>query len=130
MKLVLSLAALAALPLVALGGCVSYDLRHGDGVPRARIGQGVPVADFEVMPQQVLEDSRCPTGVQCIWAGQLRLRVRIDFADSVISRDLTLGEPQAVGAGMLTLTEANPHPEKDKTIYPEDYRFGFAYAAN
>ena len=63
-----------------------------------------------------------------VW--RLRLRARIDFRDSVSTRELTLGEAQAVGAGMLTLIEAEPHPEKDKDIYPEDYRFGFAYTAD
>lgn len=123
MKLILPLAA-----ALVLSGCVSYDTRQGDGIPRARIGQGIDLKDFEVMPQQVLEDSRCAIGVQCVWAGQLRLRVRIDFPNGVVSQELTLGKAEPVGPGTLTLVEANPHPEKDKTIYPEDYRFGFTYA--
>jgi hypothetical protein len=122
MKPILSLAA-----LLALTGCVSYETRSGDGIPRARIGQGIDLKDFEVMPQQVLEDSRCATGVQCVWAGQLRLRVRIDFPGGVDTQDLTLGKEVPVGRGILTLVEANPYPQKDKTIYPEDYRFGFKY---
>lgn len=121
MKLIVPLLALA------LAGCVSYDTRQGDGIPRARIGQGIDLRDFEVMPQQVIEDSRCPTGVQCVWAGQVRLRVRIDFPGGVDSRELTLGKEEPIGPGTLTLVEANPYPEKDKMIYPEDYRFGFKY---
>jgi hypothetical protein len=120
---------LLIVPLLALGltACVSYDTRQGDGIPRARIGQGIDLGDFEVMPQQVLEDSRCPTGVTCVWAGQVRLKVRIDFPGGVDSQELTLGKALPVGPGTLTLVEANPYPEQDKTIYPEDYRFGFTY---
>lgn len=117
-----------ALLAAALTGCVQYNVADGDGVPRARIGQTVEIGDFELTPLAVLEDSRCPSDVQCVWAGQLRLSVRIDFDDSVGTRELTLGKAQHVGTGMLTLTEAEPYPKAGKPIYPEDYRFGFSYA--
>lgn len=116
--------------LAALASCVNYNRTEGDGMPRAKIGQAVKIADFDLTPLAVLEDSRCPSDVQCIWAGQLRLRVRIDFNDSVTTRELKLGEAQPVGTGMLALAEAEPHPVEGRTIYPEEYRFAFTYAPN
>ena len=121
---------LALLLVLPLAACVAYSVEDGDGTKRARIGQAATIADFDVTPLEVLEDSRCPTGVQCVWAGQLRLRVRIDFDDSVATRELTLGKAQPVGTGMLTLAEAEPHPAEGRTIYPEEYRFAFRYAPN
>lgn len=112
----------------ALGGCVAYNVAPNDGTIRARLGQTVSVANFELTPLEVIEDSRCPSNVQCIWAGRLRLRARIDFDASVTTRELTLGEAQMVGQGMLTLSEAAPYPAEGETIYPEDYRFAFTYA--
>lgn len=121
-------ASFSLIACAALAACVSYDVRQGDGTPRAKIGQAVAIGGFDLTPVQVLEDSRCATGVQCVWQGQLRLRVRIDFAASVETRELTLGEALPVGSGMLTLAEAEPYPEAEQPIYPEDYRFGFTYA--
>jgi hypothetical protein len=124
---------LKQLPLVALlplAACVNYNVVAGDALPHAKIGQAVGVAHFDVTPLEVLEDSRCPSGVQCVWQGQLRLRARIDFTDSVLQRELTLGEAQMVGGGMLKLVDATPYPREGTTIYPEEYRFGFTYAPN
>lgn len=112
----------------ALAGCVSYNVAPSDRVIPARLGQAVKIANFDLTPLEVIEDSRCPAGVQCIWEGRLRLRVRIDFDASVATRELTLGEAQMVGQGTLTLAETAPHPAEGETIYPEDYRLGFTYA--
>ena len=122
-----SVAAILSASLL-LTGCVGYNVRN-DGTARARIGQTVKIADFQVTPLEVLEDSRCPANVQCVWAGRLRLKARLDFGVEAAEQELTLGEEQATGKGTLKLVEAKPHPEQGRTIYSEDYRFGFTYTA-
>jgi hypothetical protein len=112
-----------------LAACVAYNVNE-DGIKRARIDQTVKIADFELTPLEVLEDSRCAVDVQCVWAGRLRLKARIDFGGRAPEPELTLGEAQPIGGGMLELVEAKPHPEQGRTIYPEDYRFGFTYTPN
>jgi hypothetical protein len=112
-----------------LAACVAYNV-NGDGTKRARIGQTVRITDFELTPLKVIEDSRCPANVQCVWAGRLRLKAQLDFGGEVAEPEFTLGEAQPVGAGTLELVEAKPHPEQGRTIYPEDYRFGFTYTPN
>lgn len=112
-----------------LAACVAYNVKN-DGTARARIGQTVKIANFELTPLEVAEDSRCPENVQCVWAGRLRLKARIAFGGKTAEQELTLGEAQPVGTGMLELVEARPHPEQGRTIYPEDYRFGFTYTPN
>jgi hypothetical protein len=124
------LALLVPLVGLALAACVAYNVDDRDGTDRVRLGETVAMSGFRLTPLEVVEDSRCPTGVQCVWAGRLRLRARIDFDDSTAERELTLGEAQPVGTGMLKLVEAQPHPQEGQTTYPEDYRFGFTYAPN
>lgn len=114
---------------LVLAACVSYTVKN-DGTARARIGQAVEIADFKLTPLEVIEDSRCPTNVRCVWAGRLRLKARINIGGKATEQELTLGEEQPVGTGTLKLVEAKPYPEQGRTIYPEDYRFGFTYAAN
>ncbi|MEP7222634.1 MAG: hypothetical protein ABI673_08200 [Novosphingobium sp.] len=114
------------LPLLAaltLSSCVTYHTRD-DGIARARIGETVRVAGLQVSPVKMLEDSRCPQGVQCVWAGQVRISATI----SSETQELTLGQPTTVEDGQLTMVEAYPDPRKDRTVYPEEYRFGFTFA--
>lgn len=80
-----------------------------------------------VTPLAVIEDSRCPKGVQCVWAGRLRLSVRIDLGKSKETRELTLGQPQHVADGSLELVEATPYPVAETRTDAKFYRFGFRF---
>jgi hypothetical protein len=89
----------------------------------ARLGETVRLHNVAVTPVRVLEDSRCPQRVSCVWAGRLRLSVRIGRT----TRELTLGEPVQMVGGTLQLATVVPRPKPDGTIAPRDYRFGFRF---
>jgi len=95
-------------------------------LPVARLGQRVPADGPEITPLEVLEDS-CPTGVQCVWAGQLRLRVMIHLGAGDMASELVLGRPVPVADGALELVEAWPRPAAGGGIAPADYRFTFRF---
>ena len=44
---------------------------------QARLGETGTVGPYRVTPVSVLEDTRCPARVTCVWAGQVRLSVRV-----------------------------------------------------
>ena len=113
------LAPLILLP--ALAGCISFHTVR-DGIARARIGETVAVGALSVTPARVIEDSRCPAGVQCISAGQVRIAVTLGDGSTV---ELTEGQPVAAGGRTLALVEVYPERRKDWTLYPDEYRFGF-----
>lgn len=119
---------LLAIPLaaLALGGCVTYKIRD-DGLTRARFGETAVVGGPRITPLTLIEDSRCPQGVQCVWAGRVRISVRIETGAGPSTRDIDLGLPIRVADGTLTLVEVYPDKRKDITIYPEEYRFGFRF---
>jgi hypothetical protein len=94
----------------------------------ARLGQTVYVDGPRVTPLAVVEDSRCPTGVRCVWSGQVRLKVRVGLGRGPITKILTLGTATSVADGALTLTQATPHPIFGKRTKPTDYRFAFSFA--
>jgi hypothetical protein len=98
-----------------------------DGIARARLDERVYVDGPAVTPLEVLEDSRCPTGVQCVWAGQLRLKVRVHLGARDELHELTLGKPMHVADGNLELIEALPKPVAGEPIKPASYRFGFRF---
>jgi hypothetical protein len=121
-------ARLFALPLaaLALGACATVP-EPTDGIARAKLGERVYVDGPAVTPLEVLEDSRCPKGVNCVWAGQLRLKVRVHLGSREEMHDLTLGLPVHVADGRLELVEATPDRVANEAIKPGSYRFGFRF---
>jgi hypothetical protein len=121
------------IPLMAialLAGCATYspypDIDEG---PPAEEGTAValdlPVAVGKVIavPLKVVEDSRCPKGVQCIQAGKLVVRTKLGNASWRETDDLTLGVPFSTHGITVTLASAEPERVADQPIKAEDYRF-------
>ena len=114
-------------PLTALAACATVPPADDSGVSWARLGQTVNVGGPSVTPLKLVEDSRCPQGVQCVWAGRVVVSATISTPTMKLTRDLTLGEPFPVADGRLTLAEVRPARSKDAGIAPADYRLGFRF---
>lgn len=94
----------------------------------ARIGQTVYVGGPTVRPLAVIQDSRCPTDVVCVWAGQVIVRVEIGTGQGKRQTEMTLGKPIPVADGELVLRQVTPGKRQGKAIAPGDYRFTFEFA--
>jgi hypothetical protein len=79
----------------------------------------VILADTEITFIEVLEDSRCPKNVTCIWAGQAKVRLSVQpKGGSIEYRELTFS-PGLQGAILIAETKdcqivvdhLNPYPE-------------------
>jgi hypothetical protein len=113
-----------AVAVSILAGCTAAGPIEGP----VRLGQIASVDGPRVRPERVIEDSRCPTDVQCIWAGRLVVRVTVLGGGWTRHLDLTLGTPVDVADGSLTLVTATPPrstAEHHRTSPP--YRFTFAF---
>jgi len=81
---------------------------------------------------EVLEDSRCPKGVECIWAGEVKILISIEekglptekkelifgtSQPSEIETDLTLELPNYV----LKFVGIQPYPQATESIKAEEY---------
>ena len=115
------------IPLTALAACATVPPADDSGLSWARLGQTVSVGGPTVTPLKLVEDSRCPQGVQCVWAGRVVVSATISTPTMKLTRDLTLGQPFAVADGTLTLAEVWPARSKDSGIAPAEYRFGFRF---
>ena len=112
--LVLALSACATAPPLTSGGA------------SAAIGEVATVGGLGVRPIELLEDSRCPATVQCVWAGRVRVLVEVTRADGAHQqRDLTLGQPQNIDWGWLVLTDVQPPKLAPGAADPRAYRFTF-----
>ena len=93
------------------------------------IGQTVRIAseDLEIEFIDVTEDSRCPKGVTCIWAGEVTAKVAINTGNSL--DELLLTEP-GLSSGKATAVyqkyrlayHVEPYPEQGITIAQDQYR--------
>lgn len=96
----------------------------------AALGQTVTVGGPRITPLAVLEDSRCPMNARCVWAGQVRLRIRIDSGRGG-EVEVTSGKPVTVADGALELVEVQPDKvagsDNHGTLAQSAYRFGFRF---
>jgi hypothetical protein len=79
---------------------------HVPGHVTAHLNEEVQIGDVRVKPLEVLEDSRCPPDVSCVWAGRVRLRVAVSGAGEPV---MEIGQPVTVAGGQrLTLVGVAP----------------------
>ncbi len=92
----------------------------------------VPESDTSLRFVEVLEDSRCPEGVDCIWAGVARIKLEASGRDGrkhEIVLDTLDGTDTAVHAGLkIRLTRVDPYPKADTPIKPDAYVVTLALA--
>ena len=120
-------------PTSQLGRQIHADMARLDaalrapGIVSAGTGQTADLGGgLTVRPIAIIEDSRCPLNVTCLWAGRLRLRALVAGIDT----ELTLGEGYYQSArGIVHFEIASPGPWAE---WPSDelgprpaYRFGF-----
>jgi hypothetical protein len=79
-------------------------------------------------PLAVVEDSRCPTDVQCIQAGTVRLQVRLEVQGKAQTQTLTLSKPFLFGGKNITLINVTPAKSSSTNIAASDYRFSFSFS--
>ena len=111
-----------ALAALSLAACATAS-PPGPGMAEARFGDTVQVGRTTVRPVALVEDSRCPRPVACVWAG----RVRIDAMVGKARRQLVAGEPVRVAGSSLLLAEVLPQKQAGVAIAPADYRFRFRF---
>ncbi len=79
-----------------------------------------------VTPLEVVEDSRCHQGGQCIWAGTVKVKVRVVSKSGVTAEDvLTLSQPKTIAGVSVTLISVSPEATNKKLVL-SDYKFEFS----
>jgi len=93
-------------------------------LPRGKTAE-IQGRNLRIRFEEVLEDSRCPAGVQCVWAGDARVVLRLTQSGREASVDtlrLTL-EPHAVtyGGYVVRLEGLEPSRQRDTLPRPDAY---------
>ena len=113
------------LAALALTSCATVP--PAEAGPTAGIGQVAYTNGLRVRPVAVVEDSRCPVDVQCVWAGRMVVRSEVIGGSWHETRDLELGKSQQIADGALTLVAAVPQKKAGTAIDPRSYRFTFRF---
>ena len=113
---------------LALGACASVP--PASAGPTAGLGQIAEAGGARIRPIQVIEDSRCPTDVVCVWAGRLVLLAEVNYrgGSEAYRGNLTLGQPLRLGSETVTLVSAEPGTLAGKPIDAGAYFFTFTYS--
>ena len=80
---------------------------------------------LEIGFEDVVSDSRCPRGVQCVWAGVAVIRLSVERAPDPRAT-LTLRVPSTSSTGTygkysLSIVDVKPYPDANRPHRREDY---------
>jgi len=136
--IVIIIAILAALLITAAICKVPFSMIWGgnDVVPQdvtevqtaeilAGLNDPFVAGDSNVSVTSIVEDSRCPSDVQCIQAGRVVISLDIDAPAGTSTAQIESGETIALGDWSLTLTDVTPYPVSTVSASSSDYRFAF-----
>jgi hypothetical protein len=115
---------LAALPLA---GCATLFGANESAVQELKLGQTGDFGPVDLTPISVDEDSRCPVGTQCIWAGRTRVKVLVEPAGANHAVFATLGQPLGVDGATLLVEQVTPQRRSTGQIPPSHYSFTIRY---
>lgn len=102
-------------------------------------GKSVKEDNIEVKFIEVVEDSRCPEDVTCIWAGEVKVKVAVtnhNAAKPTPKEKLLVLSPSAEFDNLfgnifhadgfnITAINVKPYPVSTKKIKPEEYALQF-----
>ena len=122
-------ATLSLVAVTAVSACAAT--REATALPDAAnvaIGQRAYADGPLIQPVAVIEDSRCPVGVACVWAGRVRVKMLwLRPNGEAQPFEVVLGEPTPLADGTITLESVHPDKRPDRPIKPSDYRFAFRF---
>lgn len=86
--------------------------------------RATPIAE-SITLLQVIEDSRCPQDVECIQAGTVRVRTRLESGMGTATETFTLGNTITTETEAFTFVAVSPATQSGRVLAPGDYRFVF-----
>jgi len=83
-------------------------------------GESIVIKDetIKITFMELIEDSRCPTGVQCVWAGQARVALLVEKGSDTARFDISTSEDnnkKNFQKYEIILLRVDPYPESAGT---------------
>lgn len=94
------------------------------------VGQAASVEGLALTLNKIANDSRCPRGVQCIWAGSVAANITLVSSVKSENKDMALGDaPYKFGNYRISITKVDPYPAAKQQLRQDEYRVTFHIAA-
>lgn len=93
----------------------SIELKHGGTIEEG---------DLSIHFASVSSDSRCPTGVQCVWAGNAEIVLELSGDGNhaaTLNTNPQFARSYQTSKYVVTLKELKPYPEAGQDIAMNDY---------
>lgn len=90
-----------------------FEIKYGESVTIQR-------EQISIRFNKLVEDSRCPDGVTCVWAGNAEIVIKLDDREARLNTHLRPKKAN-LSAYSLKLVSLNPYPEHNVDIEKEDY---------
>lgn len=95
------------------------------------IGEKGSVGDLDIMINALVGDSRCPIGVQCIWAGEFKVNVTLATASKSETRDIsTISTPFLFDGHSVSINSVVPEPRSTAKVAMNEYRITLRVAVD
>lgn len=91
-----------------------------------KLGETLSAFGVSITPEKVLEDSRCPIDVTCIWAGTVRVEVTLVSGLGTAKRTFSLGGHMTTESEIITLESVDPAPRSTDAPGSRTYVFHFS----
>ncbi len=101
----------------------SKTLAYGRVVLRS--GEKAQFPGLALQLVRVFDESRCPEGVTCVWAGTLKADVRTASGLGTSTQTVELGSTITMEAENITFLSATPYPKEGKSITEGQYQLTF-----
>jgi len=95
------------------------------------LGEMVNFKGVSIKFTEVMEDSRCPTGVQCVWAGRIKIKAEVSEKGKTTIKEIIFGQANADESDSkilytsdkftLTAEKIIPYPTSENNIEKEEY---------
>ncbi len=96
-----------------------FELKYGEVIKNTEY-------QISIVLDSVLNDSRCPTGAQCVWAGNGAVRFVFTSANTIVpfvlNTNPSLRTDSLIGGYRIKLNKLTPTPVLGVVIKPADYK--------
>ncbi|HZS43067.1 MAG TPA: hypothetical protein VFA52_02490 [Candidatus Paceibacterota bacterium] len=89
------------------------------------LNQSVTRSGITATVVEVVEDSRCPVDVNCIWAGTVKVNIKLQQRQLFTTQTAELNKPINMYGWTGELINVAPIKKASAPISPNDYRFTF-----
>lgn len=93
-----------------------------------KLGVALSAEGITVRVMRIIEDSRCPSDVQCIQAGRVVVGANVTAGDITQSVQLSTDKPTMVGVHIISLVAVKPDRVSTVTPKASDYVFTISVA--